>query len=353
MPGMPYSLSTITVNPQNPKYMSYQGIVYDKSDSANIKIAYVPLGISGEIAVMDGVKTIEDSCFTNRSLLEAVILPDSVTELGEEAFWRCAALKRVVLKNVAQIKQSTFYECSALESISLGTKVTEIGSLAFANCVKLQSVTIPTSLLRIDNLAFNGCTSLENITLSNAERLSIIGEKAFADCSSLKAIYLPASADDVGKSAFEGCTSLEYLSMSRIGYNTKAGFIGYFFGASSYHDNSKYVPASLKYVSVGNENVTMNYAFYGCKNIETVVFGPLVKYIGQSCFQGCTALTSVKIMNYNGISIYGSAFEGCTNLNKIEVAFSTSKWSSITKQDGWDTNTGNYQVYCTDGTLSK
>ena len=406
------SLASITVAENNERYVSYTGVLYDKTDTSDIKIVFVPENITGRVEIMSGVKSIDKNTFEYRTLMEAIILPDTLVSIDKDAFVRCYDLTEIhlpagatldalnipdsvasitvsanhpkyvsqngivydktnasnvkivfvpkeisghvnIMAGVQTLDDKIFCNRTALESVSLPDSLVMIGKEVFRGCTGLKSVNIPTSLLRIDNLAFNGCTSLENITLSNAERLSIIGEKAFADCSSLKDIYLPASADDVGKSAFEGCTSLEYLSMSRIGYNTKAGFIGYFFGASSYHDNSKYVPASLKYVSVGNETVTMNCAFYGCKNIETVVFGPLVKYIGQSCFQGCTALTSVKIMNYNGISIYGSAFDGCTNLNKIEVAFSTSKWSSITKQDGWDTNTGNYQVYCTDGTLSK
>lgn len=84
--------------------------------------------------------------------------------------------------------------------------VTTIGNSAFYNCSKLTSVTLGNSVTSIDDSAFSYCTRLTSVTIPDS--VTSIGYEAFEDCKSLKVITLPDSITKIGNYAFEDCTSL-------------------------------------------------------------------------------------------------------------------------------------------------
>lgn len=107
-----------------------------------------------------------------------VIVPDTVTTIGQGAF-----------KN-----------CKNLESIVLPKRLQEIYREAFQNCVKLKSIVLPNTIKKIGISAFEGCSSLSSVTLGTG--LREIGIWAFNDCPSLKSITIPANVTYIGAKAF-------------------------------------------------------------------------------------------------------------------------------------------------------
>lgn len=107
-----------------------------------------------------------------------VVVPDTVTTIGEGAFESC--------KN--------------LESIVLSKRLQEIYRGAFHNCTKLKSIVLPNTMRKIGISAFEGCHSLSSVTLSTG--LREIGIWAFNDCPSLKSITIPANVTYIGAKAF-------------------------------------------------------------------------------------------------------------------------------------------------------
>lgn len=103
-----------------------------------------------------------------------VIVPDTVTAIGEGAFESC--------KN--------------LESIVLSKRLQEIYRGAFHNCTKLKSIVLPNTMRKIGISAFEGCSSLSSVTLGTG--LREIGMWAFKDCPSLKSITIPANVTNIG-----------------------------------------------------------------------------------------------------------------------------------------------------------
>ena len=83
--------------------------------------------------------------YLNDSLVTDLIIPDSVTSIGDSAF----------------------FGCSGLTSVIIGNGVTSIGSHAFYNCSRLMSVTIPDSVMSIGSHAFSGCSGLTSVTFEN------------------------------------------------------------------------------------------------------------------------------------------------------------------------------------------
>ena len=107
-----------------------------------------------------------------------VIVPDTVTAIGEGAFESCKNLESIVLsKRLQEIYRGAFHNCTKLKSIVLPNTMRKIGISAFEGCSSLSSVTLGTGLREIGIWAFNNCPSLKSITIP--ANVTYIGAKAF------------------------------------------------------------------------------------------------------------------------------------------------------------------------------
>ena len=87
--------------------------------------------------------------------LEEVVIPDSVTEIGNEAFYMCPQLERVTIGNgVTAIPEACFQECGELRTVDFGQNVTTIGDYAFDNCWLPGDLVIPETVTTIGKWAF-------------------------------------------------------------------------------------------------------------------------------------------------------------------------------------------------------
>ncbi len=138
-------------------------------------------------------KTIGDNAeFTvNRGILKQytgsadhVVLPDSVTKIGERAFDGCKTIK----------------------SIDIPNTIVRIDGAAFRDCTSLQSIKLPDSIEKIEWQTFQGCTSLKSVYIPST--VTNIAEGAFRNCTSLKTVFIPDSVKSTGVDIFEGCKNL-------------------------------------------------------------------------------------------------------------------------------------------------
>ena len=133
------SLTSITVDESNTAYKSIDGNLYSKDGKTLIQYA----------------RGKTDTSFA---------IPDSVTSIGDDAFYSCDSLTSVTIGNsVTSIGDYVFYGCSSLTSVTIGNNVTSIGDYVFACCYSLTSVTIGKNVTSIGNSAFYGCSSLTSI----------------------------------------------------------------------------------------------------------------------------------------------------------------------------------------------
>ena len=103
---------------------------------------------------------------------KSLVIPDSVTEIGESAFYSWEYLESVTLsKNLTYIPAEAFKECLRLYSIVIPEGVTEIHDSAFLYCSSLVSVSLPSTLLKIEDDAFIKCDNICEIY--NFSRLDI------------------------------------------------------------------------------------------------------------------------------------------------------------------------------------
>ena len=139
------------------------------------------------IVIPNSVTTIGESAFEHTGLSD-INIPESVTEIGNRAFLNCNSLKEARLsESVQRIGASAFYWCANLESVNIPESVRYIGASAFERCSSLKTVTI--SADTICNTAFLGCKGLTDVRLTDS--VKYIGRAAFADCKSLKTLTIP------------------------------------------------------------------------------------------------------------------------------------------------------------------
>lgn len=149
------------------------------------------------------------------SLIQSVVIRDSVTTVGNYAFAFCSNLSTISLgDSLISIGEYAFFSCTLLGGATIPDKVITIGDYAFANCDRLSSVELGESVESIGDYVFNRCVNLSIVTLS--ERVKSIGEYAFVDCVSLTSVTIPNSITSIGDYAFALCTGLTSVTCEAI-----------------------------------------------------------------------------------------------------------------------------------------
>ena len=176
------------------------GVKYSKNGRKLLKMQ----NLRGAYSVKEGTRIICDGAFGWCYSLSNIVIPDSVSSIGEWAFSDCSSLFNIVIpKSVTSIGDCAFIGCSSLSSIVIPNSVTSIGDSAFSNCSSLSSIVIPESVTSIGDRAFSDCISQSKIVIPSS--VTSIGNSAFSGCSSLSNIVIPNSVTSIGSEAFAGC----------------------------------------------------------------------------------------------------------------------------------------------------
>ena len=320
------------------------------------------------ISIPDSIKSIGAEAFKGCTGLESFLVPGGVTSIGFSAFYSCTNLTSMTLPFVGSSADGTenthfgyifgastydtqqFYIPPFLKTVTVDGAVTSIGNFAFSDCTGLMDIVISGSVKSIGASAFSGCSGLTDITVS--EGVQSIGDSAFSGCVGLTGIAIPDSVTNVRAAVFVDCVNLKQISVnaSNAYYYSENGvlfnkatkeLICYPQGKT---ETSYSIPSGV--TSIGDR------AFYGCNRLVVITVPGGVTSIDSHAFYGCGSLTSIVIPD-DVTSIGFSAFGNCGSLNVITYTGITAQWKAITFASGWNLNTGNYSVICTDGTLPK
>jgi hypothetical protein len=253
------SLTAITVDTNNPVYMSTEGVLIDKSQSTLFQYpegnpatsytipnsvtdignwAFLDCASLGSVTIDNNVTNIGYEAFCYCNSLTNITIPNSVSRIQGEAFSNCGDLADAIIgNNVGSIVYASFADCSNLNSVVIGSGVTNIGDVAFyedgltsltiPNTVtsigqysfyntSLTNFTIPDGVGSIGYQAFALCTNLANLTIGSG--VTNFGEYAFGVCAELSAVYFKGNAPGIDATVFSGDTFAAYYLPGATGW---------------------------------------------------------------------------------------------------------------------------------------
>lgn len=184
------------------------------------------------ILIPNSVSSIGDCAFAGCAKLEEIELPSSITEIGGAAFDNCASLYNIILpRYLKRIDVQTFEHCKSLTRIQIPDSVEEIGNSAFA-LTSLKSICLPQNLKKLGGMCFalaplerimsnSESMLVDDMTVYSADRKTLIqyyghdqrlvipnsvvkiGDFAFACAYSINELIIPDSVEEIGKSFLE------------------------------------------------------------------------------------------------------------------------------------------------------
>ena len=119
------SLSSISVDENNPSYKSVDGMLLTKDGKTLVQ------GVIGDITIPDSVESIGQSAFYGLNSLVSVTIPNSVTSIGVDSFFKCTGLTSVTIpSSVTSISWWAFSGCSGLTEVTfVGKTIEEVQSM--------------------------------------------------------------------------------------------------------------------------------------------------------------------------------------------------------------------------------
>lgn len=319
-----------------------------------------------KIILPEGITKIGDYAFNGwRGVLKSITLPDSVEEIGFNAFGSCEKLQEITLPaNLKKISGALFDDCTSLKKLHIPAKVEEIaynynfaknacsleeitvdennanfksvdnclltkdGEImvlgcihsvipegvkelngAFSGCKYLTEITLPQSLKTIGGDSFYNCTSLTGIEIPDG--VTTIERYAFENCELLTEVKLPASLNAIEYQLFCGCKNLETITITEENakFKTENNCL------LSKDGKSLYEGTNLSVIPDGVETIEPS-AFAG-RNLTNVTIPDSVKRIDSSAFCDCDLLEEIILpenLEYLGAGNFGKK----TKLNELD-----------------------------------
>ena len=271
------------------------------------------------ISIPDNAEKIGDAAFSGCTALASVHLSDNLRELGRQSFKGCTALTTVTIP--ASLEKAHVY-CdftsesdgpfvnSGLINVSFEKGTAKIVQFLFAGADKLTSITIPSTVKQIDEGAFIKCTGLKSVTIP--DKVTIIDEAAFSECANISSVKLSDTIKELGKNAFYKCTSLKSINIPASLEKTHVycDFTGY--------TDGPFNASGISSVTFGSGMVKIpQFLFAGAVNLTQINIPSSVTAIEKGAFTG-SGLKSVTISD-NVTAIGISAFEKCTSLSNVKL----------------------------------
>ena len=271
--------------------------------------------------------------------------PDSVTSIGDEAFYKCPSLTSVTIgKNVTSIGEDAFMYCSSLTSIIITDSVTSIGEDAFYDCSSLTNVYYTGTIEDWCKISFsfsgrsNPMCYAEHFYMLNESNewydvteivipntITEIGDYQFCGFDNVTSITIPDSVTSIGVGAFSGCSSLTNVyNKGTLEDWCNISFSNSYSNPMCYAEHFYMLNESNEWYEV-TEIVIPNTIteigrcqFYGFENVTSITIPNSVTSIGYSAFEYCSSLTSVTIGDSVN-SIGGRAFSYCSSIASIVI----------------------------------
>ena len=300
-----------------------------KRIGANITAAQadiLPTGIFAGLRVshliLPASLTAIGDCALLGSAITGIVIPECVTAVGSHAFAQCTALRDITLpQSVTAIPDGMAEGCEALISAVIPSGVTTIGARAFSGCRSLDHVDLPASLTYIGEEAF-AISGLTDADMSGCRWLATIGARTFASCASLSTATLPDGTGIMGDGVFFECKSLTGVRLPSSAVTIP--------------------PLTLK----GAENVTTlglpasiasidTLAFAGMSGLASLRLPATLEHIADGAFESCKGLSLIDGTALPAVPTLGDGVWEGVNQPEVRLNIAPSLENSFLATPQW------------------
>ena len=336
------TLETVTVGGYVTTLNSYQFSGCIRLSAVNINVSSVTLGtftfqncqaltddVVNEILKKTGA--IPADTFTGCTGLTHVIIPNTLTSIGQSAFNACSKLTAVTIQDgtntldVGNISPNRiFYDCpiktlyfgrnfnvtysspfqsnTTLETVTVGGYVTTLNSYLFSGCIRLSAVNINVSSVSLGTYTFQNCLALtDNVVNEILKKTGAIPADTFTGCTGLTHVIIPNTITSIGQSAFNACSKLTAVTIQDGTNSLDIGNVS---------PNRVFVDCPITTLYLGrNFNVTYSSPFQNYTTLETVTVGANVTTLNSNLFSGCTILKHITSLSTVPPVIQESTFQ--------------------------------------------
>lgn len=277
-----------------------------------------------EINIPANVTTIGNYCFDYCGSLSTVIFEGTaLTSIGNYSFAFTTSLKAIDLPEGLTTINTAAFNASGIEEIVMPSTLSVIGDGAFYYALALRSVTFNEGLENICREAFYGCSSLKEIiipdSVTSISRYSVTSAGStssnyytFAYCTSLERVVLGSNVTKIGKYTFYGCSSLKEIEWGGV-----TALYGYAFAACGFEE-----------LTLPEQITSFNtYAFADNVNLKKVYYYSSVSQ--NYLFANCTSLETVAIKTDQAFTFSSTTFSGCTSLAAFYVDENNASFTVI------------------------
>lgn len=270
-------------------------------ETASLKnVSIMPIE-STSLIIPPSLTTIGNNAFSNNELLKSVVLPNNILRIGTNCFSSNAYLESITFSSgMTELPNSVCDNCPRLVDVKIPNSITKIGERAFAGNNLLSHIELPATITEIGSSAFSGAGLVD---ISLPPLVEEIKSNTFQNCTYLVNVNIPDSIKIIGSGAFRDCEGLETVEVPD-GVTTLSSLL--FYGCKSL--TSVTLPKTLKTIE---DNV-----FNGCSALEAIELPMSLESLGGSAFSGCPSLKNITL--YHNVKTIGSrCFYGCTSLESV------------------------------------
>ena len=286
------------------------GVIFDQ---AKTTLYFAPATLAGEYTVPSTVKTIADNAFSYCEDITYVRMPATLSSIGKNAFLGCRLYDFTIPNAVKSFDMATL-SGNPLKSLTVGSGVTQIsGAAYFLNGIE--------KIFWLGNNPPEGCYSFNNtiVNFVSNDQYEFGNQILYPFLSSMfdveGIVYVPVSPSE------RTCNVVDYFyapsnavfsvppTVTNKGIQLKVIDVGAY--AFYHHDY-------LTDITLDNNGIIDDYAFYNCIKLQSVTFGNNIPEIKNHTFENCEVLK--KVENSPAlISIGEWAFSGCVGMEYFSV----------------------------------
>ena len=217
-----HAFYALEVHGGNSKIINKDGYLFYSVDGTNYLVNYIgtdinlilPATCNGETYVIHDFAFMQSNALNLPGNIKSVTIPDSVTSIGQYAFWNCEITSIIIPDSVTHIGGNAFQYCRNLEFITLGSNIANIGSYAFyeTNYYNNES-SWEDGVLYIGKYLIKARDDISG-AYTIKEGTELIADSAFEPCYGLTSITIPDSVTSIGDYAFSS-TGLTSVTIGR------------------------------------------------------------------------------------------------------------------------------------------